>query len=389
MLFSVLVTLVAAAAPRTRAVTAYIDNTRTYIWQARALYASWFIIKVDRLPIDLIFFVSDPAIVLGDDLECGPYTSHNDENDCFIVYMDDASPERRQHREILKDYKYLQSIVYLESPEARFLRKYDYLMRTDADAFLTPAFVRLMPTEFQVGNAGYGFMYDTQQMLIGWSRELGLRHNGVHNVGETQFGPTDIVLDVCRLTTDVTVELLNRAFTNATPNQGWPRWHRGVASMYGLELAINHLVPEVELNPLIGYSSSDAGNVQSVQHIHCQHTDSMFSKFAFDRGLYQFLNVTGWDTSDVRAWSLSMALRGPRKIPFNESISTYPAGVGHVRPNWSLLQAKPDSTPFNSPTPSETKKREAKPPWRHRPFHLRNATGIVQHLDQLTAKHHE
>ena len=54
----------------TRAVAVFVDNQKHFIMQARGLYASWNAVKLDRYPIDLLFFTAHGAD-LGDEAETG------------------------------------------------------------------------------------------------------------------------------------------------------------------------------------------------------------------------------------------------------------------------------------------------------------------------------
>ena len=70
----------------TRAVAVFVDNQKHFIMQAHGLYASWNAVKLDRYPIDLLFFTAH-GTDLGDDLRCSAYSFHNDKSDCFVVNL--------------------------------------------------------------------------------------------------------------------------------------------------------------------------------------------------------------------------------------------------------------------------------------------------------------
>lgn len=386
----------------TRAVAVFVDNEPHFVLQTRALYASWIAVRVERLPIDLLLFISDAETQFGDDLECTrDYHGHNDRNDCYIVLIDNESAQRQATADARARYGFLKSVDFLYCDEAHFLLKYDYVLKTDCDTFLTPAFARFTPSLFQVGRAGYAGQYDTQQLLAEWATRLGYRHYGVHNLGASWFGESALVVEAAQLATEITVRLLDEAFKpEAVSNQGWPRWWKGVASLYGQELAINALIPEAEVNEQMDFPSNEPGKVQHVHHIHCWHTDHLFSKFAFADGWYDWYNISGWDTSDVRVWSLSMALRAKGKVPFGATIATYPYPIGNVNVNYGAHERKPGARPPGSPTPQPTTRRKvsvsthtlAPSPRRHvnstaGAVHHHNFTQLLARLDGAHLRH--
>jgi hypothetical protein len=106
----------------------------------------------------------------------------------------------------------------------------------------------------------------------------------------------------------------------------WPEWHFGVLSMYGHTLAMNHLIAMnqmsiVRLNESIDYPSGNEQSVFNVLHIHVYHGESMFSKFAFKDGKYDFVSFEDFDVTDqsrtykynqVKWFCLKTALEGRR-----------------------------------------------------------------------------
>ena len=69
-------------------------------------------------------------------------------------------------------YAYLRSLEFLLSPAAdRVLRRYDAVLRTDCDTFVTPAFARWAPSPrhaFVVGLGRYAYRRQTREALFLW-----------------------------------------------------------------------------------------------------------------------------------------------------------------------------------------------------------------------------
>lgn len=318
-----------------RAVTAYIDNDPRFVTEASGLYASWRAIKGDTNPIDIVFYVHpDMARTAEKRMNCTLDVAVNNKSDCFIVKHD--TPDV-----VMNKYKFLKSIEYLLGNNSDFLRNYDFVMKTDCDTFITPAFSRWKPSVFHTGKGAFEFLPETRMRVHRWAARLGYPHRGLFNLGATWYGPPDQVIQAAQLAYNVTVELHERAFGPDVKDKGWPLWHQGVSSMYGQEISINHLIRDAQPTRMIDFPSDVKASVNNVYHIHCFHTDSFYSKFANAKKWYDSVNSTGWDMSDVRHWSLEMMLRGKGIRSHQGFIQTWPEGLGWVTPNYTFLRENP------------------------------------------------
>ncbi|CAF1423170.1 unnamed protein product [Rotaria sp. Silwood1] len=73
----------------------------------------------------------------------------------------------------------------------------------------------------------------------------------------------------------------------------WPKWWRGVTSLYAAEIAINHIYSstlshEHESNAL-DHPSYSADSIWDAWHIHCLHNNEYFAKFGHQDELKEFL----------------------------------------------------------------------------------------------------
>ena len=57
--------------------------------------------------------------------------------------------------------------------------------------------------------------------------------------------------------------------------------------------------------------------------------------------MYNGLNTTGWDTSNIRVWALEMALRGNGFKSIHSFIQTWPNNNGWRRVNFDALKEPP------------------------------------------------
>ena len=70
--------------------------------------------------------------------------------------------------------------------------------------------------------------------------------------------------------------------------QDGTEWYIGVSSMYGSELAANHLFgTKLEKSNLIDGHASSSENIDTVLHVHCWHDSDFYSKFAYIEGKYK------------------------------------------------------------------------------------------------------
>lgn len=211
----------------------------------------------------------------------------------------------------------IHSVSALAAPAiASIAKHYDLLMRTDADCFLLPHFndPRLVPWRvrhkekqhgtgenqtnaaaarqgsaawpFFVGQGGYNGP-DQNRILQQYAEFVGLRHQGLRGVGSAWYGHSSDVLQTAALAVTAAEFLMNYDPLFQLPNGHgrWPQWYRGVVTLYGGELAVNHLIPAARLvymGALMDGSSTSNSSVSiaPVVHVHCWHTELFYSKHA-------------------------------------------------------------------------------------------------------------
>lgn len=270
-----------------RAVVVFVEDNRNLLLQLGCLYTS--LKYIQSKDTDLVVFGTKEA------LEKVP-------DDCIKVECEVASdpPE-------FLSYRFINSISCLVGEHADFLNEYDYILRTDADTFLTPAWNDYYPALYTVGQGGYVNDQNTRDKLKQIAQKFNLRHQGLHNLGSTHYGSASLVREVCKLATEISAHILTEEFPDGEGQ--WPGWYKGVTTMYAAEIAVNHLVDQVIKDGIkIDFGSSSSNLIHNHPHIHCWHTDSMFSKFQFCADKYDHLDTKDLDKNIIKNYCLHVAL---------------------------------------------------------------------------------
>jgi hypothetical protein len=278
-----------------RALVIYLEDKPSLMIQFGLLYTSFK--YIESKDTDLVVFGTKKALAKAPD-------------DCIKVVSQPIS-----YRMGWQKYHFINSISCLVNERAAFLDDYDLLLRTDVDTFLTPAWNDYFPDFFTVGKGAYVYNNDVKDRIKRIAQSLGLRHQGIHNVGSTHYGYAPLVREVCRLSLSTAKFILDNEYKDG-PGQ-WPGWWAGVTSMYSGEIAVNHLVEKMIVDgQKLDYISSSADSIMKHPHIHCWPSDNMFSKTAFEAGLYNHLSVDDLDITKVKDYCLFIALKARQEMPW-------------------------------------------------------------------------
>ncbi|MGG3467660.1 hypothetical protein ABES02_09285 [Neobacillus pocheonensis] len=94
--------------------------------------------------------------------------------------------------------------------------------------------------------------------------------------------------------------------------------YKGVASMYGCEIAANHFVEQIKIDGArLDYGSASSESIDNHPHIHCWHTDNMFSKFQFTAGNYDHLSKDHLNVNTIKDYCLYIALKSKESFHVN------------------------------------------------------------------------
>lgn len=190
-------------------------------------------------------------------------------------------------------YPFLNSHYFCLKEYREPLKKYDFLLKTDCDVFLTKNIKNFTPHKIMIG---MGRFYDAKKIekinfIKNISKDLGFGYNNMANVGASFYGATESILSLVSTQASVTEYILNKYFrkTNIEPISGF---HKGVSSMIGGEVAVNHCFDSSHVNMYTLDSSCKKNPISSdVLHIHAWHTEEWWSKHHFFEGRYNNIKI--------------------------------------------------------------------------------------------------
>jgi hypothetical protein len=228
----------------------------------------------------------------------------------------------------LKDiinHDYIDSWVVAFDGYEYFRNKFDFLLKTDMDIFLTPLFGKWLPlkcNDFIVGRGGYSGNFNMKRLQKA-AKNINLESGDIRNLGSTWYSTPSQFRIASYLTLVAIVYLSNEEFSE-TERQGklgvqhWPDWHYGVVSLYGQNLAMNHLISSGRINitkleNLLDYPTTNEELVHQKVHLHVFHSASVFSKFAFKGGKYNNITLPINNTHLIQYYCLNIALDSKKK----------------------------------------------------------------------------
>ena len=274
-----------------RAAVVYVDRPVRLIEQAKALYQS--LLYSQAPDTDLVCFGPRDALA---QMPEGPQ---------LIKCV-------QEPHVLAPQYGFINSISCFNGTGHEILNSYAYLLKTDVDTFLTPAWRQFSLKGFACGAGAYVHSQDVRERLHRLSQQFGYTHRGRHNLGSTLWGPPALMKSVCLVACELTQYLITVEF--AQDKGVWPHWYRGVSSMYATEVALNHFVPDlIELHDNLDYPSTSTESITKHPHIHCWHTRDDYSKFKWIEGHYVGRTQDQLNVDVIRDYCLTMALRAQAK----------------------------------------------------------------------------
>ncbi|ETO24929.1 hypothetical protein RFI_12228 [Reticulomyxa filosa] len=156
------------------------------------------------------------------------------------------------HRSMRYHYRFLTSLQFLqEKPMIDILPFYDYIIRTDMDAVITPnALLWTPPHQYAFGNGYMGSTFTHERLEYIAKHKLHTRTCNVHGMQSTWYVHRNKFLELVHWALNFTEYVHQNEFTETVCAKevlahghhcNWPDWHQGVSSLYGSELAINHV----------------------------------------------------------------------------------------------------------------------------------------------------
>lgn len=321
----------------TRAIMAYLPPKMLgFTKQFKSLYLSIAVMRSNQtsnIKTDMLIFSPKDGQDIPLSLGCVREERVSFEEPEKCVVMDHIETKNRPPLEegvpdpLIKYASYLDSVNILA--EYKTENPYDYLMRVDLDTFITPGYAVWLPSNISsivVGTGGYGSENANNHLRWTATQKLGLKDSGLLGLGSTWYGASRLMIATAKTTVSVMRWLHTQEFTEyekcCNGIDGWPHWHWAVLLLYGGHIALNQLGPEHVQKSVTGFAEMDSGSTSndalsdSIKHIHCWHTDEMFSKFAFESGKYSKTDLTEYMSMDTpRNYASTIAISSDRLSP--------------------------------------------------------------------------
>ncbi len=318
-----------------RGVMIYLPpNIPKFEREVKAMYLSvaWMRTKQpEHVKTDFIIFTPEYNFAFPESIGCSsiPRSSRDQPEQC-VVLPHVPLTKRTNDSEPLNDYgNYIDSMLILA--EFQHTNQYDFLMRSDSDTFLAPGFAEwnLPPgVTIATGRGGYGSNNANAHLKWIATNPLGLSDSGLLGIGSTWYGQSAVMVAASRLTIEVMRWLDSQEFSEFEKKhsgvEGWPHWHWPVILLYGGHIAINQIpaskiIAHTEGVMELDYSSANTVTMPAaVKHIHCWHTDSFFSKFKFESGLYKGVDLNEYKTMESAAAYAGMIAISSDRMPASE-----------------------------------------------------------------------
>lgn len=229
------------------AIVVYIDKSEKCQTEFGWLWKSWLMWDIDK-KWDIIA-LTNPEVI---DRVKFAYNA----NACKFIPLEPANKPGT----FWEGYGFVNSFAMFDSEEVNeLLDKYEYILKTDCDTFLTKWFKDFKPADSRVyiGTGGYyPLNWDAEGQaaaeeittkIKATSKAFGLKHRNISHVGATILAKKDTVKGIVSLQKSITAKLLQFGWPKGEIGN-WPGWFKGVASMYGIEIAVNAIVQPMQIH---------------------------------------------------------------------------------------------------------------------------------------------
>lgn len=248
-----------------KAIAVYLDNSDKMETEFSWLYKTWIYHDLNR-EFDLVVYHN-------------PKAEHR--LDKFYGIIKVPMPYIRKARQ----YKFLNSHYFCLPEWRKPIEKYDYLMKTDCDVFLTHNLKGYVPSKFLVGEGGYceDLSEKQHQFFVDYSKKLGLNYRNYKQIGASFYGKASEVVGMVVKQAHITENILeNREILSNYDLEP------GISSMLAGELVLNHCFTPQHVSMWVldstCWKTTKIGS--DVLHIHAWHTTQRWSKHHFLEGKY-------------------------------------------------------------------------------------------------------
>lgn len=289
----------------------YIDNSEKMLEEFGWLYKSWIYSGCWR--------TSDIIVVHHPELE-GKFPQ---EPGIITIPM---LPYSRTEP-LFKDYHFINSIACVSGPHIDpLMLRYRWILRTDADVFLTAHLADLRPTFPVHGRGNYHFRPEFREKMLDFCNRHNVAHWHNFGCGHSLLASSELMVTFLQRQM-FWAHRLAEDFGEDKANWGtWPGWYRGVMSMYAAEIAANEdweSYLRFGRQRILDVESGSCMEIDNmVFHIHATHKETLFSKFAYRSGKYQAITPWELDRKRIGDYCLWLVLTPLETI---KVLSGYPA----------------------------------------------------------------
>lgn len=195
------------------------------------------------------------------------------------------------------DYRFARSIVFpYDYPEP--LEGYNYVLKTDTDVFIGPEIINFPfgKDKISIGVGHYSHGVNMERDMTQIAKDFGYpNYKRIQDMSSTIICEKNMLIELMRL-----CDNLGRSmYYNLDSDGEWTKSiyrgkigeGSGICSMYSLEIILSSLFDssDILITDKIDHPSNHDTLLSDVYHIHCYHTDSVYSKFQARDGKYQGL----------------------------------------------------------------------------------------------------
>lgn len=284
-------------------IMAYIDNSEKMLEEFSWLYKSWIYsgcyhssdLLIVHHPEVEQFLPKEPGVIL---IPCLPHATA-------------GTP--------FEGYHYFNSIGCLSGEHIDDIAaQYPWLLRTDADIFLTPKLADFRPNFPVHGRGRYHIDDDFKEKMLDFCQRHGVKHFGHFGCGSSLMSSSELMIPFLRRQIYWCRQLMDE-FGKDPKNWGeWPGWFRGVTTMYAAEIAANENYWNMLYNGyerILDISCSDNYPIDSMTfHIHAVHSSNYFSKFKLRDGAYQSIDPDTLDRSIIPQYCHWLAVASVEQV---------------------------------------------------------------------------
>lgn len=208
---------------------------------------------------------------------------------------------------LFKDYHFINSIGCLTGDEvSKVARHYDYLLRTDADVFLTKNLASFKPNFPVHGRGNYYFSDDFKKNMLLFCEKHRVKHHHRFGCGHSIMASSELVIDFLQRQLHWSRVLMQEFGTDPANWGEWPHWCRGVTTMYAAEITANERWGDFLQNGRERILDIESNNEQDIDiltlHIHGVHTTDYFSKFDYRDGKYDYISPDILDKNKINQY---------------------------------------------------------------------------------------